>query len=107
MTGTTILPGDAIDVRIEDGDPRCFPRWDATGRCRQFDMTMPASGLLLAFLTVSPSRGIWDPDVFIVAPDGRWDSGALQVQQGLIYRILVMSYGPFPDAIRLTLELRE
>jgi len=116
IAGTTIWPGDSIDVMIEDSDPRCFPNWDSIGRCGQFDATVPADGTLVATLTASgPSRASWNPDVFIAASDGRWiypDFGwpatrvSLPVERGLTYRVVVLSYGPFPDVLQLTVKVQ-
>ena len=116
ITGTAIPPGNNVQAVIEDGDPRCFPSWDATGRCRQYDVTTPANGTLVATLTASgSSRGSWNPDVFLVAPDGSWTvaddtwptkhvSG--QIQGGVAYRVVVISYGPFPDVLQVNVEVR-
>jgi hypothetical protein len=114
ITGTAILLGNDVQAVVEDGDPRCFVTWDQTGRCRQFDVTTPVDGTLVATLTASGSpRGSLNPDVFLVAPDGSWMSAADgwptkhvsgQVQGGLTYRVVVISYGPFPDVLQVNVE---
>ena len=49
------------------------------------------------------SRGLYDPDVFLVEPTGAWvvsqggspeKHASLLATNGLTYRIVVMSYGP-------------
>ena len=116
IVGSAISPGSRIEATVEDGDPRCFPNWDSSGRCRQFDVTMTADGTLVATLTGSgPSRGGWNPDVFLAAPDGRWMYPDLQwpanrvswlAEGGVTYRVVVLSYGPFPDVLQLTVEVQ-
>lgn len=117
ITGTAVAPGTTIDVTIQQTDPACFPNWDSSGRCRQFDVAMPADGTLVATLTYpGPSRGDWNPDVFIAAPDGQWvppDFGwpdrqvRSPAKQGMTYRVVVLSYGPFPDAVQLMVDVHE
>jgi hypothetical protein len=61
----------------------------------------------------SPSRGMYDPEAFLVTPDGAWDYTfdpwpvrhvSVAAKNGLAYHIVVMSYGPFPDRVFLTVD---
>jgi hypothetical protein len=106
------VPADAeVMVTVEAEDPRCFVNWDSTGRCQQFEVTMPADGRLIAVLTMPvPDRGFWNPDVFLVDSNGDWvehDHGRPRItvrmaaRAGEKYVVLVLSYGPFPDVLQL------
>jgi hypothetical protein len=62
-----------------------------------------------------PSRGLYDPDIFLVAPDGGWTYASdawpekhvqLPVKSGNIYRVVVLSYGPALQAFVLNLKVR-
>jgi hypothetical protein len=107
--------GESIEVTVEDGDARCYPNWDATGRCRHFAVTVSADGTLVAGVTAAgPNRGIWNPDVFVTTRDGLvfypdfgWPTNHASgpVVAGFTYLVAVMSYGPFPDVLKLTIEL--
>ena len=115
IMGTSVRAGTPIEGTIDTGDPACFQSWDATGRCRQFDLTAFGDGRLLATLRwTEPSRGLYDPDVFIVAPTGAWEYSvgdwpekqtSLAATKGLTYRIVVMSYGPSAQAFVLRVDL--
>jgi hypothetical protein len=111
-----VSPGADVVATVAADDERCFPNWDSTGRCRQFELTMPADGTLVATMTLPvPDRGFWNPDVFLVAPNGDWlpheygrptTSVRMAAQGGQTYLVLVMSYGPFPDELQLRVEVR-
>jgi hypothetical protein len=56
-----------------------------------------------------------NPELFIVAADGTWTwSGegwperqtTLPATAGLVYRVVVISYGPFPDAFALLVDVQ-
>jgi hypothetical protein len=108
--------GRAFEGIVGDGDPFCFPNWDASARCRQFNLTPTADGTLVATLKwPGPYGQLIDPDVFLVAPDGVWryapygepeKSVTLPVKGGLSYRIVVMSYIPTPQAFSLVTQLQ-
>jgi len=59
--------------------------------------------VIVATLTwTGPSRGQYDPEVFLAAPDGNWDLAptawpekhvTIGVRGGVTYRVVVMSYG--------------
>jgi hypothetical protein len=120
-TGPLPIPGTAIaadgrwpcengdgDLCVEGGtitqnDPACFVDWDASGLCKQYDLVAREdSELLVAMRWNGPSRGLYDPDVFLVAADGRWEYApdawpekhvSLAVRSGQTIRIVVLSYG--------------
>lgn len=109
-------PGASVDVTVFDADPQCFVNWDASGRCRQFEVTMPTDGnLVAAVMHPVPDRGFWNPEVFIAAPSGAWNppeygvtanSVSMRGDAGLTYLVVVISYGPFPDRLRVSVEIR-
>jgi hypothetical protein len=111
IAAASVAAGTLVEGSIDGDDPVCFRNWDASGRCRQFDVTAPADGRLLATLRwVGSPRGLYDPDVFIVAPDGAWafsDQGwpekyaTLPARRSLTYRIVVMAYGPSDQPFQL------
>jgi hypothetical protein len=98
-----IAAGVLIQGTVTGDDSVCFPNWDATGHCRQFDFVSAADGVIAATLTwTGPSRGQYDPDVFLAAPDGYWDFApaawpekhvTIRARSGVTYRVVVMSYG--------------
>jgi len=130
-TGPSPIPGTPIasdghwpcengdgDLCVEGGtitqdDPACFVDWDASGLCRQYDLVAREDlKLLVAMRWVGPSRGLYDPDVFLAAPDGRWEYASdawpekhvtLMVKAGQTIRIVVLSYG---SPLQFSLVLR-
>ena len=117
IQGINAFVGTPVEGTIELGDPACFYNWDATGLCRQFDLTAPADGKLVATLGwTGPSRGLYDPDIFLVDPSGAWvvsqggwpeKQASLVAKSGLTYRIVVMSYGPSAQAFVLRVDLQQ
>ena len=119
--GPTLLPGTPIsggvrtEVTVEGTDTGCFRDWDASGHCRQFNFVAPADGTMRVTLELpSRSRGLYDPEAFLVTPDRTWDVTfdpwpvrhvSMPVKSGLTYHVVVMSYGPFPDTVFLTVDL--
>jgi hypothetical protein len=113
---TPIPLGARIDAIVEAGDAECFPNWDARGRCRAFEVVAAASGTLVASMIGSgPSRGMTNPEIFLIAPGGSWtwsDEGwperhvKMAATNGVVYRIVVISYGPFPDVFALTVDMQ-
>jgi hypothetical protein len=116
VPGTSILAGTPVEAIIDGSDPDCFPDWDATGHCRQYDFTAPSDGMMFATLQwPEPSRGLYNPDVFLVAHDGTWvyapdgpteKQARLAVRAGFVYHVVVLSYGAVPQAFRLTVGLQ-
>jgi len=99
-----IAAGVLIQGTVTGDDSVCFPNWDATGHCRQFDFVSAADGVIAATLTwTGPAcNPLYDPDVFLAAPDGPWDFAhdacpekhvTIRARSGVTYRVVVMSYG--------------
>lgn len=113
---TTIVAGQVVAGTVESADPVCFPNWDSSGHCRQYEVTAPVDGLLVVVLNwpAEPPRGIYSPELFLVAPDQSWSfadevfpnrRGSAQVAKGDTYRLVVLAYGPFPDRYELTADV--
>jgi hypothetical protein len=110
-----IAVGEIVSGAIELADPACFPNWDSTGHCRQYELTPSMDGTLIATLgTSAPSRGFYNPELFLVAPDDSWYWAPedwperrlrLTVRQGESYRIVVLAYGPFPETFQVTADV--
>jgi hypothetical protein len=110
-SATTITPGEVTAGTIMATDLACFPNWDSTGRCRQYEMTPTTDGTLLGTLRLTgPSRGVYDTELFLLAPDGTWVWApeswperrvSMQVRGGESYRLVVLGYGPFPERFDL------
>jgi hypothetical protein len=108
--------GQSVNGTIDADGPRCFPNWDATARCLQYEVKVPTEGTLVATLTVSgPSRGTYNSEVFLVASDGNWfihddvwpeQHVSASVLPGDVFRVVVPSYGPFPDAFEVRADAR-
>jgi hypothetical protein len=104
-----------VSGTIELADPACFPNWDLSGHCRQYELTPSMDGTLIATLRGSgPSRGVYNPELFLVAPDASWYWAPeewperrlrLAVRQGKSYRIVVLAYGPFPETFQVTADV--
>ena len=87
---------------ITTSDPACFADWDASGLCKQYDLVAREDlQLRVAMTWAGPSRGMYDPDVFLVAPDGRWEYApeawpekhvSLTVMRGQTIRILTLLF---------------
>jgi hypothetical protein len=116
----TCVDGDGdfcVDDKVTEKDPTCFRNWDATGHCRQLNLTVSADGTLVAVMQwTGPSRGLYDPDLFLLAPDGVWTYASdawpekhteMIVERGKTYRIVVLSYGTASQPFTLNLAVRE
>jgi hypothetical protein len=116
MNPMPLSPDANVDVTVRHDDPHCFVNWDSTGVCRQFEVTMSTDGTLVAtVMHPVPDRGLWNPEVFIAAPNGDWNPPeyaatanrvSMQAKAGLTYLVVVISYGPFPDVLRLSVDVR-
>jgi hypothetical protein len=115
IAGTTITPGQSITDKIAIEAPHCFEQWDATARCRQFDLATPSVGILTARLIWTRLPDEWDPELFLVRPDGRrvWapdgpapKSATISVEAGTIYRIVILSYRSSAQHFKLSTELQ-
>ena len=116
LPATSISAGSVVEGTVDGRDPDCFPAWDASGHCRQYAFTAPSEGTLVALMTFPPpSRGLFDPDLFLVAPDGNWvyapdkstdRLATLPVKAGLTYHIVVFGYGPLEQTFTLSVDLQ-
>jgi hypothetical protein len=114
IPGTSIEPNSVVQDTIEASAPQCFPNWDASGRCRQYDLEMPLDGTMLVTLQwPGPSRGLYDPEVFVVMPnrsrvdyEGAWPERTLRMKaaRGEQFRIVIIAYPPFPNEFLLTVH---
>jgi hypothetical protein len=104
VSNQAITAGTLIEDTVTKADPVCFPNWDSSGHCRQYDFVAASDGVIVATLMwTGPSRGpLYDPDVFLAAPDGQWDYAhdawpekhvTIRARGGVIYRVVVISYG--------------
>lgn len=118
IPGTPLAIGQTTDDRVAADAPTCFYEWDASGRCRQFDVVPDRRGTLTATLSWTAVAGSWAPDVFIVTAAGTWvaapdtASGSpkivfAEVEGGSPYRIVVLSYLSSGQEFRLKTELVE
>jgi hypothetical protein len=103
--GIDIAAGNVITGVIERG-PACFQNWDASGRCRQYNITMPADGTLTVSLRWPSAQGLSNPELFLVAPDGTWTYSdgpwpesrlGVATQTGVRYRIVIIAYAPLQE----------
>lgn len=116
IEGMTISAGTTTEGTIAAVAPGCYQVWDASGRCGQFDITPATGGTLLVDVTwTGSSRGVLEPDLFLVSAEGMWvwseagwphKQGTLRVKSGLTYHIVVISYGPFPDTFAVTADVQ-
>ena len=108
-----VASGQTVDSRTEPTDPACWPNWDASGRCKAFEITAAFDGTLtVAVRSASPS-GSDNLDLFLIDP-GRayvisWsgvnaEEASLQVAAGSSYGIAVMTYST-PTPFQLQVEV--
>ena len=107
--GMKLAIGATAHSRVELTDPGCFYNWDASGRCRFFELMPSQDGELAAVLRWStPSgRAAGLMDLFIVEADGSWtwveDTSREQrkllypVKAGQSYVLIAMAYGQAVD----------
>jgi hypothetical protein len=115
IPGTPIVAGSGANGIVEAGDPVCFPNWDSSGHCRQFDLAASSDGTLRATLKWEDrSRGVYDPELFVVSPDGAWLYSedpwperhlSFRGSAGQTYRIVVIGYQP-PQAFEVLVEVQ-
>jgi hypothetical protein len=116
IAGTPIGPGDVVDGLIQQSDPVCFYNWDATGHCRQYFLQAPGDGTILATLRwPPPSRGMYDPEVFLVSANGLWEWAAdkfpekhvsVPAKEHESYRVVILAYGPEPQPFELSVQFQ-
>src|SRR5262245_11968502 len=111
----TIALGEDIRGAVQSADPTCFPNWDASGRCQQFEVTMTGPGTLTVRLHgTGLSRGMYNTEMFVVSPNEGWmcagnswpdQSISVTAQNREKFRLVVLSYGPFPDEFQIRADL--
>jgi hypothetical protein len=104
ISGSPITAGALTQGTVESGDPVCFAIWDSSGHCRQFDLTASSdSALRVTLKWDGPSLGMYDPELFLVSPDGVWLYSedlwparhlVFDGSAGQTYRIVVIGYFP-------------
>lgn len=115
ISGIEVKVGTVVSGTIDSRDPVCYPNWDSSGRCQQFDLTVPADGTLNVTLTwEGPSRDVYDPELFVRTPNGSWvysqglwpaKHARVLTAAGAPCRIVVIAYGPAqPFELRLDLQ---
>ena len=96
-----ISPGQLVETSVTPTDPACFVNWDATGRCRQFDITAARDGILDLWLGWSDPSPASIMTLFVVQPDGTWIASPdntldaylnVSAAAGSTYHLVVMSY---------------
>ena len=113
-TGIAISPGEVVQTSVARSDPFCFPFWDLTGQCRQFDLTATQDGTLEVRL--SWSEPVFEMTAFVVHPSVGWISSdwpivgrearlRVSVTAGSTYHLLMMSYKP-PENFALMATIR-
>lgn len=115
IAGTPLVAGVLTKGTVEPGDPVCFPQWDSSGRCRQFNMTASSEGSFRVSLKwEGPSLGAYDPELFLIPPDGDWAYNddpwperqlRFHGSAGQTYRIVVVGYR-LPQAFEILVEVQ-
>lgn len=115
ISSSAIVAGSRVHGIVESGDPACFPNWDSSGHCRQFDLTAPSDVTLRVTLKWDgSSRGVYDPELFLIPPDGAWVYSedpwperrlTFHGSAGQIYRIVVIGYQP-PQPFEVLVEVQ-
>ena len=114
--GPTIGPATPVDTgttvrsRVELNDAACWYNWDATGRCRFFEVIPSRDGELTAVLSWSTPSGQHSGlmDLFIVDSSGSWTYADFSIKQekralvhpveaGRSYVLIAMAYGEAVD----------
>ena len=115
--GISISVGDVVEGTITPDDVPCFPFWDLTGRCWQYDLTPSGDGTLELRLHWTDQHRTMT--LFIVNDAIGWQSSDrpgtplvgtevplnLPVSAGHTYHVLVMSYSP-PQSFQMSTQLR-
>jgi hypothetical protein len=108
-----VASGQTVDSRTEPTDPACWPNWDASGRCKAFEITAPSDGTLTVAARLASPAGGDNLDLFLIDP-GRayvvsWsgvnaEEASLPVTAGSSYGIAVMTYTT-PTPFQLQVEV--
>ena len=103
--------GQTVDSRTEATDPACWPNWDASGRCKAFEITAPYDGTLTVAVRLASPAGGDNLDLFLIDPGRAYviaysglnaEEASLPVAAGSRYGIAVMTYTtPTPFQLRV------
>jgi hypothetical protein len=115
IAGAPLVAGSLAQGTVEAGDPVCFPSWDSTGHCRQFNVTASSDTTFRVTLKwEGPSHGLYDPELFLVPPEGDWAYAddpwperelVFHASAGKTYRIVVIGYR-LPQAFEVLVEVQ-
>jgi hypothetical protein len=112
---TAVASGDTVDSIVAVTDPACFYNWDATGRCKVFEITPSVDGVLTAEVRLSSPPAYDNLDLFLVDLSRAYvtaytginaELASLPVTAGSSYGIAVMAYAPdLPAPFQLSVEV--
>ena len=111
---TAVASGETVDSIVVEADPACFPDWDASARCKVFEITPEIDGTLTAAVRLSWPPAYENLDLFLIdlgrayvtADAGRnAKSASIPVTAGSTYGIAVMVYEALPAAFQLSVEV--
>ena len=115
IAGTALSVGESIHAQVEIEAPHCYENWDASARCRQFDLAVPTSGMLHVEFEWPFINRLLDPDLFFVNPNGDWQrlgngptprSATISVNGGADYHLVVLSFLTTAQDFTLATELQ-
>jgi hypothetical protein len=110
----TVASGQTVDSRIEPTDPACWPNWDASGRCKAFEITAPFDGTLMVAVRMTTPAALDTLDLFLIDPGRAYvissdginaEEASLPVTAGSIYGVAVMTYATTPVPFQLQVEV--
>jgi hypothetical protein len=108
-----VASGQTVDSRIEPTDPACWPNWDASARCKAFEITAPYDGTLTVAARLTSPAGGDNLDLFLIDPGRAYvisisgtsaEEASLTVTAGSRYGIVVMTYAT-PTPFQLQVEV--
>jgi hypothetical protein len=111
---TAVASGETVDSIVVLTDPSCFPNWDASARCKVFEITPDVDGTLIAAVRMSPPPAYDNLTLILIDLGGRIviadsginaESASLPVTVGSTYGIAVMAYTDLPAAFQLSVEV--
>ena len=111
---TAVASGETVDSRVANTDPACFYNWDASGRCKVFEIIAPTDGTLTVAvrLTRPPpddNLSLFLIDLhrtFVVSDSGKdAEEASLPVTAGSSYGIAVMAYYALPADFQLRVDV--
>ena len=110
--GTIVVAsGQVVDSVVVLTDPSCFANWDASARCKVFEITPDVDGTLMAAVRLSSPPAFDNLTLFLIdlsrgyvtADSGtNAESASLPVRAGSTYGIAVMAYFPLPAEFQLS-----